>query len=137
MRPFDDEMDVRLRQRRYYFEDPNYRKWSSIRPITSVIGYETLPDDDFFVQYLFGSCENISYSPNDIRNQMDNGKELPINWYSIYAYFDERFNDPENNFKHQLINQIYYTSGCNDDISLIEILEEYRAILLNDNYDII
>lgn len=137
MRPFDEEMNLRRIQRQRYFEDPNYRKWSDIQTDSILSLYEALPDDDFFVQYLFGSCENVSYSPHDIRNQMDNGKELPIDWYSLYAYFGERLNDSENDFKHQLINQIYYTSGCNDEVSLIEILEEYRGILLQPVYDIV
>ena len=68
---------------------------------------------------------------------MDKGKELPINWDALYAYFDERLNDPENDYKHQLINQIYYTPGFKNEVSLMELLDEYREILLQPDYDIV
>ena len=137
MRPFDDEMEVRGQQRQRYFEDPNYRKWSDIQRNSTLNLYDATPDHDFFIYYLFGSCKTASNLPNDIRNQMDKGKELPINWGALYSYFDERLNDPENDYKHQFTYQGYYTPGCNDGVSLIEILEEYREILLQPEYDIV
>lgn len=137
MRPFDDEMEVRGQQRQRYFEDPNYRKWSDIQRNSTLNLYDATPDHDFFIYYLFGSCKTASNLPNDIRNQMDKGKELPINWGALYSYFDERLNDPENDYKHQFTYQGYYTPGCNDEVSLIEILEEYREILLQPEYDIV
>lgn len=137
MRPFDDEMDVRREQRQRYFEDPSYRKWSDIQRNSARMLYEGTTDDDFFIDYLFGDCENKSYSPDNIRNQMNKGKELPINWDALYAYFDERFNNPENGLKHQLINQDYYTSSRNDGVSLMELLNEYRDVLLQPIYDIV
>lgn len=137
MRSFDDEMEVRGQQRQRYFEDPNYRKWSDIQSNSTLNPYEATPDHDFFIYYLFSDCETISICPKDIRRQMDKGKELPINWDALYAYFDERLNDPENDYKHQLINQIYYTPGFKNEVSLMELLDEYREILLQPDYDII
>lgn len=137
MRSFDDEMELRGQQRQRHFEDPSYRKWSDIEQGSPFSSYEATPDHDFFIYYLFGSCRNTSSLPNDIRNQMDKGKELPINWDALYAYFDGRLDDPENDYKHQFTYQGYYTPGCNDEVSLIEILEEYRGILLQPEYDII
>ena len=137
MRSFDDEMELRGQQRKRYFEDPSYRKWSDIEQASTFRSYEATPDNDFFIYYLFGSCKTASHSSNDIRRQMDKGKELPINWVALYTYCDERFNDPENDYKHQFTYQGYYTAGCNDEVSLIEILEEYRGILLQPEYDIV
>lgn len=137
MRSFDDEMEVRGQQRQRYFEDPNYRKWSDIQSNSTLNPYEATPDHDFFIYYLFGTCDNPPNSPIGIRRQMDKGKELPINWDALYAYFDERLDDPENDYKHQLINQIYYTPGFKNEVSLMELLDEYREILLQPIYDIV
>lgn len=137
MRPFNDEMNLRKIQRQCYFEDHRYRKWSDIQQDSTLSLYEAEPDNDFFIDYLFGTCDNPPNSPIDIRRQMDKGKELPINWDALYAYFDERLNDPENDYKHQLLSQIYYTSGFNDEVSLMELLNEYRDILSRPIYDII
>lgn len=136
MRLFDAEMSVRLEQRKRYFENPSYRKWSDIVPNCIYRNYEGLPDDDFFIQYLFGDSENTSYSPQDICDKLSEGYELPIDWNAFYDYFDERFNDPENGYKHQLTGG-YYTAGCNDDVGIMELLDEYRDILLNQTYDIV
>ena len=137
MRPFNAEMNLRKMQRQCYFEDPRYRKWSDIQQDSTLSLYEAEPDNDFFIDYLFGTCDNPPSSPIDIRRQMDKGKELPINWDALYAYFDERFNDPGNDYKHQFTYQGYYTAGFKDEVSLIEILEEYREILLQPEYDIV
>lgn len=137
MRPFNAEMNLRKMQRQCYFEDPRYRKWSDIQQDSTLSLYEAEPDNDFFIDYLFGTCDNPPSSPIDIRRQMDKGKELPINWDALYAYFDERFNDPGNDYKHQFTYQGYYTAGFKDEVSLIEILEEYREILLQPMYDIV
>lgn len=137
MRPFNAEMNLRKMQRQCYFEDPRYRKWSDIQQDSTLSLYEAEPDNNFFIDYLFGTCDNPPSSPIDIRRQMDKGKELPINWDALYAYFDERFNDPGNDYKHQFTYQGYYTAGFKDEVSLIEILEEYREILLQPIYDIV
>lgn len=136
MRSFDDEMELRGQQRQRYFEDPFYRKWSDMQDSTLDL-YRGITDNNFFIDYLFGDYGCVSDSPKDIRSQMDKGDELPINWNSLYAYFDERLNDPENDYKHQLMGKMYGTYGCDDEVSLMEILEEYRDFLLQPMYDII
>ena len=135
-RPFEDEMEVRKEQRQRYFEDENYQKWSDIMPENIFRRYEGTTDDDFFIHYLFGKTRNTPTTLLKIREQLDEGRELPINWDSLYAYFDERYNDPHNGFKHQLVNNIYYTVGFDDHVSVMELLEEYRDSLTTQ-YDIV
>ena len=69
--------------------------------------------------------------------QLDKGHELLINWKSFYAYFEERFYDPDNGYKQQLTERTYYTAGCNDNVTIMQLLEEYRDFLLKPVYDII
>lgn len=137
MRPFDEEMKVRKEQRQRYFEDENYRKWSDVISNDRFGSYEGETDDKFFLFYLFGKTENVPDTPQEIQKQLDRGSELPINWNAFYSYFEERFNDPHNDYKHQLIRDGYYTAGCGDDVTVMELLEEYRDQLLNIPYDIV
>ena len=140
MRLFTKEMEVRKEQRQRYFENPNYQKWSDIVSAyyrIDNISYEGIPDESFFVYYLFGEVEKVSKTPQEIREQLDKGHELLINWKSFYAYFEERFYDPDNGCKQQLTERTYYTAGCNDNVTIMQLLEEYRDFLLKPVYDII
>lgn len=140
MRLFSAEMEVRKEQRQRYFENPSYRKWSDVVSASHYgpyMDYEGVPDESFFIYYLFGEVEKLSKTPQEIREQLDKGHELPINWKSFYAYFEERFYDPANGYKQQLNEHTYYTAGCNDDVTVMQLLEEYRDFLLNPIYDMV
>lgn len=72
-----------------------------------------------------------------IREQFSKGYELPIDWESFYAYFEERYHDPENDYKHQLSRVTYHTPGCDDNVTIMELLEEYRNRLSKPAYDMV
>ena len=50
MRTMDDEINYREEQRRRYFEDPDYRKWSDVVPNDD--DYGEWRDDVLFVEYV-------------------------------------------------------------------------------------
>ena len=52
MRSFDDEMEMRRKQRERYFENPNFVMWSDIVKYYNDIHYEMVPDEMFFDRYL-------------------------------------------------------------------------------------
>lgn len=66
---------------------------------------------------------------------MSNGKSHPINWEAFYAYFDERFNDPNNPYIHEMSEKMF--PWLDDSPTVIELLNQYREILLSSDYDLI
>ena len=71
-RSYQEEVDLRFTKRRYYFEDPNYRKWSDIVPFDSY-GYEYLRDDALFCYYLLGHVTSSAYESEQIIEQFEKG----------------------------------------------------------------
>ena len=67
------------------------------------------------------------------------GHELPINWHNFYAYFDKRANDEECGYRESILNPDY--TSLDDDgwkhLSIMDILNRYRDILLKPDYDIV
>ena len=131
-RDIDEEIDFREKQRRRYFEDPNYRRWSDI--VGNNDDYGDFRDEVLFIEYV-ANADMDTVSIEDLRKLLENGHELPINWSHFYEYFDERANDPDNPYAHEITKGIFYSMY--DKISVIDLLNEYREYLLSVPYDIV
>lgn len=96
MRSESLESKYRGEQRKRYFEEPSYRKWSDIEKATFSDNYGDYRERAFIRLYL--DCDDMddNKSLSKIHEVMSNGKSHPINWGNFYAYFDERLNDPDN-----------------------------------------
>ena len=130
MRSFDNEMELRREQRERYFENPNFVMWSDIVKYYNDIHYEMVPDEMFFDRYLrYRNDGEGTFNTQDLLNK---GLNLPIDWEAFYAYFDERNNDPENDYKHQL-----RTSRVSGQKTVMDLLNEYRNQLLGNGYDFV
>lgn len=69
---------------------------------------------------------------------LDNGHELPIDWVSLYDYFDSRFADEEN-YAIGEITRPAIEGNTNECVrwSVMDILNFYRDKLLSPSYDIV
>lgn len=139
MRSYEEEIAHRRELRRHYFEDPNYRTWSSIAP-PNTRRFARSRDDVLFCYYLNGSDE-IMLTGSMIKKLLDKGHELPINWKSFYAYFDARANDQKCNYRASILDDSFISFELDKpgskSQSIMEILDEYREKLLKPDYDII
>lgn len=132
VRSQNDELTYRAALREKYLEDPNYRRLSDIVPGgISGSNYRNWRDDVLFMYLISGQS---GHHPNvsDMIGYLDSGHELPINWNNVYAYFDERLNDPENRYKASIIDKDIYGSGSLSRASVRELLDMYRSELYNE-----
>lgn len=142
MRTWDEEFIRRGEQRRKYFENPKYRKWSDIidkcwdDEDSDENDYSEFRDDILFSYYIANGRVEYGDSKTVI-DLLNIGHTLPIDWVSFYTYFDERFNDPENPFQGELRFGCCGTGTIGNSIKLKDILDEYREKLLPQPYDII
>lgn len=134
MRSQDMELMIRGMRRNYYFEDPSYRKWSDI--IASNVTYTSLRDDTFFASYLSNSLFS-DRSVETLREILDKGHELPINWDKFYAYFDDQMNDPENRWVTEITRYDFYSNDETNQCTVKDLLDEYRGKLLLSSYDMV
>lgn len=133
MRTIDEEIKLRKQQREAYFEDPNYRKWSDVVYAPSI--YANWSEKGFLAGYLLGDC----YAYIDLsrmRELLANGKQLPINWKSVYDYFDERYHDDKNRLWDEWFHGLYNPGDVVNGQSIRTLLNEFRNELVGD-YDII
>lgn len=136
MRTLKDDIIRRGNLRYRYFEDPEYRTWSSV----SKDGrrFDHCRDDILFSYYLRGSTNGL-LTGEEIKKLLNKGHELPINWHNFYTYFDKRANDEECGYRESILNPDY--TSLDDDgwkhLSIMDILNRYRDILLKPDYDII
>lgn len=133
MRNENLESEYRGKQRKRHFEDPNYRKWSDI--VKDNYSYGDYRERAFICFYLDCDCYNERQSLAAIREVMSNGKSHPINWEAFYAYFDERLNDPDNPYMHEMNEKMFVF--MDDSPTVIELLDQYRETLLSSDYDLI
>lgn len=133
------QADVRHRGelRRHYFEDPNYRMWSSIAPETTR-RFAHSRDDVLFCYYLSGSDAGL-LTGSEIKQFLNDGHNLPINWHNLYAYFDARANDEECIYRKSITEKQFLDIelGFSTQQSIMDILDEYRDKLLKTDYDMI
>lgn len=129
------ESEYRGKRRKHYFEDPSYRKWSDIEDAKDNYNYGDYRERAFIRFYLDCDSRNDRKSLSKIHEVMSNGKSHPINWEAFYAYFDERFNDPNNPYIHEMSEKMF--PWLYDSPTVIELLNQYREILLSSDYDLI
>lgn len=122
--------------REKYFENPNYRKWSDIIPLNDG-DYGSKLEDIFFINYITGKSD-VNVDSKTFYDLLDKGYELPIDWVSLYAYFDNRFTD-EDNYAKSEITRPFISGNTYEAIrwSVMDILNFYRDRLLSPAYDII
>lgn len=133
MRNENLESEYRGKQRKRYFEDPNYRKWSDI--VKDNYNYGDYRERAFIRCYLDCDEMNDNKSLSKIHEVMSNGKSYPINWEAFYAYFDERLNDPDNPYIHEMYEKMF--QFMDDSPTVIELLNQYRETLLPPDYDMV
>lgn len=136
VRTIAEENIVCQRLRKKHFENPGYRKWSDMIPLHCT-DYGSKVEDIFFISYITG----ILLSETDgetFYKLLDNGHELPINWVSLYDYFDSRFADEEN-YAIGEITRPAIEGNTNECVrwSVMDILNFYRDKLLSPSYDIV
>lgn len=85
--------------------------------------------------YLDCDSRNDRKSLSKIHEVMSNGKSHPINWEAFYAYFDERFNDPNNPYIHEMSEKMF--PWLDDSPTVIELLNQYRDTLTSPDYDMV
>lgn len=135
MRSESLESDYRGGQRKRYFEDPSYRKWSDIEDVMNGDNYGDYRERAFIRFYLDCEYNNDRKSLSKIHEVMSNGSTHPINWGAFYAYFDERLNDPDNPYMHEMNEKMFILSD--ESPTVIELLNQYRETLLPPDYDLI
>ena len=133
VRTIDEEIKLRKQQREAYFEDPSYRKWSDVVYTPSIYG--DWSEKGFLAAYLLGDC--FAYIDiSRMRELLTNGKQLPINWKSIYDYFDERYHDDKNRLWEEWFHGLHNPGDVVNGQSIRTLLNEFRDELVG-NYDII
>lgn len=134
MRPESEESKYRAGRRKQYFENPKYRKWSDIIDKTNR-SYGTYRERAFLRLYL--DCNEVSdnLSLSKMHETLANGKNQPIDWEAFYSYFDERMDDTDNPYVHEMEEELF--SFIDDKISVINLINQYRDELLSPNYDIV
>ena len=122
--------------REKHFENPNYRKWSDMIPLNDG-DYGSKLEDIFFISYITGKSD-INIDSQTFYKSLDNGHELPIDWVSLYDYFDNRFADEDNYAKYE-ITRPFISGNTHEAIrwSVMDILNFYRDRLLSPAYDMV
>ena len=135
MRSENLESDYRGEQRKRYFEDPKYRKWSDIEEAMDGDNYGDYRERALIRLYLDCDYDSPRESLSKIHDVMSNGAAHPINWDAFYAYFDERLNDPDNPYMHEMKEKMF--PWLDESPTVIELLNQYRETLLPPDYDLI
>lgn len=131
MRTIDDEIDLRIKQRKRYFENPNYRKLSDYLDINDS-EYGELSDCYLFYRYVAG-CRFTDLTNDNVERAMNPDTNQMIDFEAVYAYFDERRNDKNNAAKPEIL----FTPLPFVGTTIQEILDEYRDAVLKPSYDIV
>lgn len=141
IRTYDEEMIYRTEQRRRYFENPKYRKWSDV--VTKCLDeasdgndYAEIRDDVFFSYYLADGPLD-EYDSTIVLELLDVGRTLPIDWFAFYSYFEERMNDPHNRYFGDFTTGCYGTGTSLNSKWVPRLLDNYRQKLLPASYDMI
>ena len=131
MRTIEDEIDLRIKQRKRYFENPNYRKLSDYLDINNS-EYGELSDCYLFYRYVI-DCSFTALTKGNVKYAMNPDTNPMIDFEAVYAYFDERVND-ENNAAQ---SEIRFTPLPFVGDTVKEILDEYRDVVLRPPYDVV
>lgn len=131
MRTIEEEIDLRTKQRKRYFENPRYRKLSDYLNINDS-EYGELSDCYLFYRYVAG-CRFTELTKDNVERAMNPDTNQTIDFEAVYAYFDERCNDENNAAKPE----IRFLPILSIDYTVQEILDEYRDVVLKPPYDIV
>ena len=135
MRNQNYESNYRAKRRKHYFEDPEYKKWSYLERLGG-FNYGHYRERAFLKYYLcekkFGNDRQLLSNLHEV---LANGKSHPTNWVAFYAYFDERLNDHENPYSHEMTEKMF--PFMRDSLTVIELLNQYRETLLPPDYDMV
>lgn len=131
MRTIEDEIDLRIQQRKRYFENPNYRKLSDYLDINDS-EYGELSDCYLFYRYVAG-CRFTELTKDNVERAMNPDTNQTIDFEAVYAYFDERLNDKNNAAQ----SEIRFTPLPFVGDTVKEILDAYRDVVLKPPYDIV
>lgn len=122
------EPNYRGEQRKHYFEDPKYRKWSDIETAMDNDNYGEYRERAFIRLYLDCDSRDNQESLSKIHEVMSNGENHPINWSAFYTYFDKRSNDPHNPYAWEMGEKMF--PRLDDSPTVKELLDQYRDTLL-------
>jgi hypothetical protein len=131
MRTIEDEIDLRIQQRKRYFENPNYRKLSDYLDINDS-EYGELSDCYLFYRYVAG-CRFTELTKDNVERAMNPDTNQTIDFEAVYAYFDERLNDKNNAAQ----SEIRFTPLPFVGDTVKEILDAYRDVVLKPPYDVV
>ena len=89
----------------------------------------------FLRRYLDCNDSDDNKALSKMHEALKNGKDQPIDWVAFYAYFDERINDLENPYIHEMTEELFFFLDASP--SVIKLIDQYRETLLSSSYDII
>ena len=135
MRTSTEEVELRTQQRKKYFENPNYRKWSSIAQIDRD-EYGELSDFFLFHHYVLHPVPEIP-DHETIEHSMNRHTNPHIDLDAVYSYFDERLNDTDNALKQELEYPTMWTDKSLSRFTIKKILDKYRTVALESCYDMV
>lgn len=114
-------LDIRLKQRQQYLEDPNYEKLSDILNNS----YRGRRDNYLFQNLLTGNADtHLSGTYLAMEESfLENYKRHGINWTGIYNYYHARL--------ESLHNGEWESQEESDIEDVVDILETYQDEILN------
>lgn len=126
-----EALDIRLKQRKKYLEDPNFERLSST--LIDEWGYRNKRDNYMFAYLLCGSDEKPrgSYHLYDNLEQLflEKYKRKGINWNGIYQYCQERKKSIDRGEWNPALNVNH--SKTETDVSIVlELLEKHKNKIL-------
>ena len=131
MRTIEEEVALRTKQRKQYFENPNYRKLSDYLDINDD-EYGELSDCYLFYRYVAG-CRFTELTEDNVERAMNPDTNQTIDFEAVYAYFDERCNDKNNAASQEIV--LIPLPFVNTTVQ--DLLDKYRDVVLKPPYDIV
>ena len=135
MRTSEEEVALRTEQRKRYFENPEYLKWSDCVRINHE-EYGELSDVYLFHRYVIGRGFK-ALTVDDVEQAMNPKMNSTIDFEAVYAYFNKRLNDENNVLKQEITFLSLYTEKSLANTSVKYILDKYRETVLESRYDMI
>lgn len=131
MRTIEEEVALRTKQRKQYFENPHYKKLSYYFDINDD-EYGELSDCYLFYRYVAG-CRFTELTEDNVERAMNPDTNQTIDFEAVYAYFDERCNDKNNAASQEIV--LIPLPFVNTTVQ--DLLDKYRDVVLKPPYDIV
>jgi len=116
----NEALDIRLKQRKKYLENPNFERLSDI--LTQEYDYRQKRDNYLFLYLLCGSNGKIKITDPYVDTLetafLEKYKRPGINWNRIYQYYQERKKSIDNGEGNEQDNY--------DIKNVIRVLEKYK-----------